>query len=273
MEKQESVTQGVTDVLDGVLRATGAYKFYENRLNSEVMRGPIPGHIGIILDGNRRWAKRESYSVEMGHAYGADVVERLLDWCHELKIRSITLYVLSTENFQRSSEEVREIVRLIEERLNKLLKDDRIYRYRVRVKGIGKLELLPDSLRKILQEVEQKTAQYDGHFLNIAIAYGGRAEITDVVRSIADDVSRGTLQPGAITEETISGRLYTAYLPNPEPDVIIRTSGEERMSGFLLWQGAYSELVFIDVYWPAFRKIDLLRAIRTFQKRKRRMGR
>jgi tritrans,polycis-undecaprenyl-diphosphate synthase [geranylgeranyl-diphosphate specific] len=262
----------VTNVLDSVLRATGAYRFYESRLNSEVERGPIPNHIGIILDGNRRWAQNRSYTAEIGHAYGADVVEKLLDWCHELKIRSITLYVLSTENFQRSPEEVKEIVRLIEERLTKLLKDERIYRYRARVKGIGKFELLPGSLLKILREVEEKTAGYDGHFLNIAIAYGGRAEITDVVRSIAEDVQKGSLQPQAITEETISGRLYTSFLPNPEPELIIRTSGEERMSGFLLWQGAYSELIFMDVYWPAFRKIDLLRAIRTYQKRQRRMG-
>jgi len=260
-------------MLDGVLRATGVYKVYENRLKSEVISGPIPGHIGIILDGNRRWAQSRSYTVEIGHAYGADVVERLLDWCHELKIKSITLYVLSTENFQRSPEEVQEIVRLIEERLVKLLKDERIYKYRVHVKGIGKFELLPDSLLKILREVEEKTADYDGHFLNIAMAYGGRAEITDVVKSIAEDVSKGSLKPEQITEETISGRLYTAYLPNPEPDLIVRTSGEERMSGFLLWQGAYSELIFMDVYWPAFRKIDLLRAIRTYQKRQRRLGR
>jgi tritrans,polycis-undecaprenyl-diphosphate synthase [geranylgeranyl-diphosphate specific] len=262
----------VTNVLDTILRSTGAYKFYENRLNSEVARGPIPDHIGIILDGNRRWAQNKSYTVELGHAYGADVVEKLLDWCHELKIRSITLYVLSTENFSRTSDELRDIVRLIEERLQKLLKDERIYKYRVRVKGIGKFELLPESLLKILLEVEEKTAGYDGHFLNIAIAYGGRAEITDVVRSIAEDVKKGTLQPSSISEETISARLYTSYLPNPEPDLIIRTSGEERMSGFLLWQGAYSELIFMDVYWPSFRKIDLLRAIRIYQKRQRRMG-
>jgi tritrans,polycis-undecaprenyl-diphosphate synthase [geranylgeranyl-diphosphate specific] len=262
----------VTQVLDSVLRVTGAYKFYETRLNAEVTSGTIPQHIGIILDGNRRWAQNKSMTIELGHAYGADVVEKLLDWCHELKIRSITLYVLSTENFQRSPEEVGEIVKLIEQRLSKLLTDDRIYRYRVRVKGIGKIDMLPDSLLKILREVEEKTAGYDGHFLNIAIAYGGRAEITDVVRSIAEDVKKGTIQPNSITEETISGRLYTAFLPNPEPDLIIRTSGEERMSGFLLWQGAYSELIFMDVYWPDFRKIDLLRALRTFQKRQRRLG-
>ena len=173
----------------------------------------------------------------------------------------------------RPWDQVQELFRLIEERLTNLLEDDRIYRYRVRVKGIGKFDLLPQSLLSILREVEQKTAAYDGHFLNIAIAYGGRAEITDVVRSIAEDVKSGTLAPEAISEETIAGRLYTSHLPNPEPELIIRTSGEERMSGFLLWQGAYSELIFMDVYWPAFRKIDLLRAIRTYQKRKRRMGR
>lgn len=181
--------------------------------------------------------------------------------------------MLSTENLQRTTEEVQELFRLIEERLTNLLNDQRIYKYRVRVKGIGKFDLLPQSLLGILHEVEEKTATYDGHFLNIAIAYGGRAEITDVVKSIADDVKNGTLSPETISEETIASRLYTAHLPNPEPDLIIRTSGEERMSGFLLWQGAYSELIFMDVYWPAFRKIDLLRAIRTYQKRKRRLGR
>jgi tritrans,polycis-undecaprenyl-diphosphate synthase [geranylgeranyl-diphosphate specific] len=259
-------------VLDELLRATGAYKFYENRLTWQVEEGPVPGHIGIILDGNRRWAQDRRYSRDVGHAQGADVVEKLLDWCHELGIKSITLYVLSTENLRRTAEEVQELLRLIEERLTKLLGDDRIYRYRVRVKGIGKFDLLPSSLLSILREVEGKTATFDGHFLNIAIAYGGRAEITDVVKSIAEDVKSGALAPENIDEETIASRLYTSHLPNPEPDVIIRTSGEERMSGFLLWQGAYSELVFMDVYWPAFRKIDLLRAIRTYQKRKRRMG-
>jgi len=262
----------VTQVLDELLRATGAYKFYENRLTWQVEEGPVPGHIGIILDGNRRWAQDRRYSRDVGHAQGADVVEKLLDWCHELGIKSITLYVLSTENLRRTAEEVQELLRLIEERLTKLLGDDRIYRYRVRVKGIGKFDLLPSSLLSILREVEGKTATFDGHFLNIAIAYGGRAEITDVVKSIAEDVKSGALAPENIDEETIASRLYTSHLPNPEPDVIIRTSGEERMSGFLLWQGAYSELVFMDVYWPAFRKIDLLRAIRTYQKRKRRMG-
>jgi tritrans,polycis-undecaprenyl-diphosphate synthase [geranylgeranyl-diphosphate specific] len=262
----------VSSVLGTLLQATGAYRVYENRLNAQIRKGPIPGHIAIILDGNRRWAQNRNYSAEVGHAYGADVVENLLDWCHDLGIRSITLYALSTENLNRSPEEVRELFNLIETRLKKLLTDERIYRYRVKVKGIGKMEFLPDSLLATLHEVEQKTANFDGHYLNIGLAYGGRAEITDVVRSIAEDVRLGRLVPAEIKEETIAKRLYTAYLPNPEPDVIIRTSGEERMSGFLLWQSAYSELIFLDVYLPAFRKIDLLRAVRTYQKRQRRFG-
>jgi len=259
-------------VFDEILRSLGVYRLYESRLNSQIESGPIPGHIGIILDGNRRWAQNHKVTVDLGHTQGADVVERLLDWCHEIGIKSITLYVLSTENLQRPSEEVGELYRLIEERLRRLLTDERIYRYKVRVKGIGKFDLLPSSMRDILDEVEKRTANFDGHFLNIAVAYGGRAEITDTVRDIAEEVRKGTMLPADITEETISRRLYTSHLPNPEPDLIVRTSGEERMSGFLLWQGAYSELVFLDVYWPAFRKIDLLRAVRTFQRRQRRLG-
>lgn len=263
----------MTAVLDDVLRSIGVYRLYESNLNSQIEGGPIPGHIGIILDGNRRWAQNHRLTVDLGHTQGADVVERLLDWCHEIGIKSITLYVLSTENLTRSSEEVAELFRLIEERLRRLLQDERIYKYKVRVKGIGKFDLLPPEMREILDEVEKRTATFEGHFLNIAVAYGGRTEITDSVKRIAEDVKRGTLSPDDITEETISARLYTSHLPNPEPDLIIRTSGEERMSGFLLWQGAYSELVFLDVYWPAFRKIDLLRAIRIYQRRQRRLGR
>lgn len=260
-------------MLDDILRSIGVYKVYESSLNSQIQGGPIPGHIGIILDGNRRWAQNRRLAIDLGHTQGADVVERLLDWCHEIGIKSITLYVLSTENLSRSPEEVAELFQLIEQRLRRLLTDERIYRYKVRVKGIGKFDLLPPEMREILDEVEKKTASFEGHFLNIAVAYGGRTEITDSVRGIAEDVKKGLLSPDDITEETISGRLYTSHLPNPEPDLIIRTSGEERMSGFLLWQGAYSELVFLDVYWPAFRKIDLLRAVRTYQRRQRRLGR
>jgi tritrans,polycis-undecaprenyl-diphosphate synthase [geranylgeranyl-diphosphate specific] len=259
-------------MLDSVLRMVGVYRLYENRLKSQVEKGSIPGHVGIILDGNRRWAANHGFPTELGHEEGANRAEQLLDWCHELGIRTVTLYVLSTENLERDPDEVRELFSLIEERLDKLLNDERIHRYQVKVKAIGHLELLPDSIRRLLSDIERRTEGYSSHYLNIAIAYGGRVEITDMVRSVAYDVKRGALSPEQITEETIARRLYTAYLPNQEPDLIIRTSGEERMSGFMLWQGAYSELVFMDVFWPSFRKIDLMRAIRTYQRRTRRYG-
>ena len=260
-------------MLESVLRYLGAYRVYEARLKAQVEGDEIPGHIGIILDGNRRWAQDQGLIMGLGHVEGANRAEELLDWCHDLGIKTVTLYVLSTENLDRSSDELRELFRLIEARLERLLDDERITKYRVNVRAIGHLDLLPDSIVDLLGAIEKKTADYREHYLNIAVAYGGRAEITDVVKSVALDVRSGKLSPDSITEQTVSRRLYTSYLPNQEPDLIIRTSGEERMSGFLLWQGAYSELVFVDVFWPAFRLIDLLRAIRTYQKRKRRYGR
>jgi len=259
-------------MLESVLRYLGAYRVYENRLKAQVKGEPIPGHIGIILDGNRRWAQNQGVFRELGHEEGANRAEELLDWCHELGIKTVTLYVLSTENLERPPDELEELFGLIEARLARLLTDERIVRYKVNVRAIGHLDPLPESIVNLLQAIEKKTSNYSDHYLNIAVAYGGRAEITDVVKSVAQDVKSGKLNPDAITEDTVSNRLYTSYLPNQEPDLIIRTSGEERMSGFLLWQGAYSELVFVDVFWPAFRYIDLLRAIRTYQKRRRRYG-
>jgi tritrans,polycis-undecaprenyl-diphosphate synthase [geranylgeranyl-diphosphate specific] len=259
-------------MLQSLLRSVGVYKVYERRLNSEIKKSAPPDHIGIILDGNRRWAVTNNIPVEFEHEQGADIAEKLLDWCHELHIRSITLYVFSTENLTRTPKEIQELFNVIEQRLSKLLTDERIDRYKVRVKAIGKMELLPQSIQDLMRRIEEKTAGYGDHYLNIALAYGGRMEITDMVKAIAQDVKKGTLSPEEITQSTIEQRLYTAYLPNPEPDLIIRTSGEERTSGFLLWQGAYSELVFTDVFWPDFRLIDLMRAIRTYQKRARRYG-
>jgi tritrans,polycis-undecaprenyl-diphosphate synthase [geranylgeranyl-diphosphate specific] len=259
-------------MLESALRYLGAYKVYEGRLRAQVEADEIPTHIGIILDGNRRWAQTQGLSQGLGHEEGANRAEELLDWCHSLGIKSVTLYVLSTENLDRTPEELRELFELIDARLRRLLSDERIDKYKVNVRAIGHLDLLPKSIVDLLGTIEKKTADFSDHYLNIAIAYGGRAEITDVVRSVAQDVKSGRLNPDSVNEETVSRRLYTAYLPNQEPDLIIRTSGEERMSGFLLWQGAYSELVFVDVFWPAFRFIDLLRAIRTYQKRRRRYG-
>ncbi len=259
-------------MLDSVLRLLGAYRIYERRLQAEVEKKEVPSHIGIILDGNRRWAMNHRLPFELGHEEGANTAEELLDWCHELGIKSVTLYVLSTENLERPPDEVRDLLGVLEKRLEKLLKDERIYKYEVSVKPIGKVELLTPGIRSLFKDIEEKTSRYSQHYLNIAVAYGGRAEITDVVRSVAEDVRTGKLAPEQINQETIAKRLYTSYLPNPEPELIIRTSGEERMSGFMLWQGAYSELVFMDVFWPDFRKIDLMRAIRTYQNRMRRYG-
>ncbi len=259
-------------MLESALRYLGVYRIYEGRLRAQVESEEIPSHIGIILDGNRRWAQNQGVAQGLGHEQGANRAEELLDWCHYLGVKTVTLYVLSTENLDRTSEELKDLFELIDARLRKLLSDERIDRYKVNVRGIGHLDLLPKSIVELLEAIEKKTADYRDHYLNIAVAYGGRAEITDVVRSVAQDAKGGRLDPDSITEETVSRRLYTAYLPQQEPDLIIRTSGEERMSGFLLWQGAYSELVFVDVFWPAFRFIDLLRAVRTYQKRRRRYG-
>ncbi len=254
------------------MKNVGVYRLYERRLRAEIGRSDSPRHIGIILDGNRRWAANHGNVPNFGHLIGADTAENLLDWCREIGIRSVTIYGLSTENLSRSPAEVAEILRILEERLDRLLHDERIYKDRVRVKAIGTVELLPERIQSILKALEERTVEFDNFYLNIAVAYGGRTEITDVVRSIAADVKDGRLSPNQITQETIARRLYTAHLPNPEPDLIIRTSGEQRLSNFLLWQGAYSELIFMDVYWPSFRKIDLMRAIRTYQRRTRRYG-
>ena len=226
-----------------------------------------------MLDGNRRWAKRHLYLPKVGHYKGADRVEDLIHWCNELGIKIITLYALSTENLDRKDDELEYLYDLIEQRLKKLLSDPTLHKFRMNVKAIGKLELLPVRITNVLKELEDTTRDYDNIYLNIAIAYGGQTEMVDAVRKVADMVKDGKLDIADIGKDTIESCLYTSHLPQPEPDMILRTSGEQRLSGFLIWQSAYSELVFMDVFWPEFRKIDLMRAIRTYQRRKRRYGR
>lgn len=259
-------------MLTKVLSIIGAYKLYEKWLWIQVKNGVKLEHIAIILDGNRRWASENELNPWLGHRKGAETVEQLLDWCEKLNVKLVTLYTFSTENFRRTPGEIDEIMKITEEKFRKLLTDERIHRNKVHVRIIGRRNLLPESLQKLISEVERTTANYDNQFLNFAIAYGGRAEIVDAVQVIAEEVKAGKLEPEDIHESTIEKYLYTSHMPKQEPDLIIRTSGEERLSGFLLWQSAYSELAFLDVYWPDFRLIDLLRAIRTFQKRKRRYG-
>jgi len=255
-----------------ILSGIGAYKLYEKWLWRQVKSGVKPEHIAIILDGNRRWASDKALNPWAGHEKGAERVEQLIDWCLKLDVRSITLYAFSTENFGRSKTEVEEIMRIAGENFRKILTDERVHKSKIRVKVIGRVNLLPESFQQLIREVENATKEYDQHFLNFAFAYGGRAEIVDAARKIAEKVHEGKLRPEKVDEETFEQYLYTSHMPKQDPDLIIRTSGEERLSGFLLWQSAYSELCFLDAYWPDFRLIDLLRAVRTFQKRKRRFG-
>lgn len=257
---------------DIILHYLGLYNIYSRRLEDEIKQGNIPGHIAIILDGNRRWAKKRLELENAGHFRGADAVEKLLDWCEELGIKIVTLYVLSAENLSREDEELSYLYQLIEVRLRKLYDDPRIHRNKTRVRAIGRMELLPDGILNVLKKLDEATKNYSRRYLNIAIAYGGQDEVLDAIKKIVKKVHMGEIDIDDITAKEIESNLYTSHLPQSSPDMILRTSGEKRLSGFLLWQGAYSELVFMDILWPEFRKIDLLRAIRTFQKRRRRMG-
>jgi tritrans,polycis-undecaprenyl-diphosphate synthase [geranylgeranyl-diphosphate specific] len=264
-------------VLKRVLSILGIYKLYEAWLWRQIKNGIEPEHIAIILDGNRRWASgQETHPMLLrdrwGHSNGADTVEQLLDWCHSIGVKNVTLYTFSTENFGRHSDEVVQIMHIAEERFRKLLKDERVHRDKVHIKVIGRVNMLPESLQAVIVELEKATAAYDCYFWNFAFAYGGRAEIVDATKRIAKEVRDNELDIDDITESTFEKYLYTSHMTKQDPDMIIRTSGEERLSGFLIWQAAYSELFFLDVFWPDFRRIDLLRAIRVFQHRKRRFG-
>ncbi len=251
----------------------GFYRLYSGRLEREIRAGDIPNHMALILDGNRRWARRHLTMTSDGHGRGADAVENLLDWCEELDIKIVTLYALSAENLSRNDQELQDLFELIRARLEKLLADPRIHRSRMRVKAIGRIGMLPDTIRDVLHRLDEATKGYDSRFLNIALAYGGQYEMVDAVKKIGEKIREGRLKVDEIDRGVIESNLYTSHLPQPSPDMILRTSGEKRLSGFLMWQSAYSELVFMDIFWPEFRKIDLMRAIRTFQKRRRRLGR
>ena len=254
------------------MHLSGLYKIYSRKLEKEIRNGDIPNHLALILDGNRRWAKKNLSVPKEGHWKGADAVEKLLDWCEEFDIKIITLYVLSAENLSRKDKELEFLFDLIKNRLEKLYNDPRIHRNKMRVKAIGRIELLPESLKEVLHRLDTVTKDYNEHFLNIAIAYGGQDELVDAVKKIGGKIKKGILDINDINKKEIESNLYTSHLPQSSPDMILRTSGEKRLSGFLMWQSVYSELVFLDIFWPEFRKIDLMRAIRTYQKRKRRLG-
>jgi short-chain Z-isoprenyl diphosphate synthase len=251
------------------------YYIYEQRLIRQVRRRPVPRHVGIILDGNRRHGRSLGLTDPRAiYELGAQRLDDALNWCAELAIPAVTLWVFSTDNWRRPPEEVSGIFAAIETKMSALAGDPQIHSRRVRVRAIGELTLVPGPTLGIIRAAEQATRDYTGMELTIAVAYGGRQEIVDAVRAALRDLdSEGTTLSEAIerlTPEAIAKHLYTAGLP--DPDLIIRTSGEVRLSGFLLWQSANSEFYFSDVNWPAFRRIDFLRAIRAFQSRQRRFG-
>jgi tritrans,polycis-undecaprenyl-diphosphate synthase [geranylgeranyl-diphosphate specific] len=250
-----------------VLGWTGVYKAYEMKLRKEVDKYPVPAHIAIMLDGNRRWATQLGLDEKAGHDFGARKAEELLDWCLELDIRTVTLYVLSTENLQRERSEVDAILSILDRQVEKSLKNSKIHRNKVRVKAIGRIDLLPEPLRAKILELEKLTQNYTEHYLNLAIAYGSRAEIIHAMRAIMKRVESGEVRPDQIDEKMIEKNLYTGFLPDSSIDLLIRTSGEQRLSNFLLWQTVGAQMQVTDVYWPEFRKIDLLRSIRDFQRR------
>ena len=242
----------------------------EKRLLELVQEAPLPRHVAIIMDGNRRFASSVGIGVNDGHAKGRDTLEELLNWCLDIGIRILTVYALSTENFSRSREELEGLMDLFDRSLRQIAVDERVHRHGIRVRVIGNRRALPERVQEAIAIAEQATERYDAYQYNVALAYGGRDEIVEAIRVLAREVKAGALDPEAIDSEAVSRHLYTAELP--DPDLIFRTSGEERISNFLLWQSAYAELYFSDVMWPGLTRLEFLRAIRAFQLRQRRYG-
>ena len=246
------------------------YNTYERKLLNKVLNAPVPKHLAIIMDGNRRFAQKLGMEPVKGHLAGSDKLEEVMNWCIELGINVLTVYAFSTENIKRNKDEADFLMKMFAENFRKVGDDERVHKNKIRIKAIGKIENLPKNVQDAIKYAEEKTKNYDKYFFNIAVAYGGREEILNAVKRIAEDVKKGKINEEDINEKLMSSYLYTSNLP--DPDLILRTSGEERISNFLLWQIAYSELYFADVYWPGLRKIDFLRAIKSYQERQRRFG-
>ena len=247
------------------------YKIYEKRLLNELDPARMPKHVAIIMDGNRRYTRVQgNMEVTRGHELGVDTLEKVLDWSIDLGIEIVTAYAFSTENFNRSEKEVKGLMDLFVKNFKRIVNHEKIHRNKVRVKVVGRLELLPDDVKEAIKEAEDATKDYHDRLFNLAIGYDGRLEIVDAVKKIYQKIEAGELSIDDVDEKLINDNLYTEGLA--DPNLIIRTSGEERLSGFLLWQSSYSELYFCDSLWPELRKIDYLRAIRDYQARDRRFG-
>ncbi len=246
-----------------------AYRVYARRIARRLDPAQVPRHVGVIVDGNRRWARAVGEQTATGHRAGADKIHELLGWCQELHVEVVTLWLLSTDNLSRPASELDPLVAIIEDAVTELATGGRW-----RVHPMGALDLLPDRTARLLKEVDEQTSGIDGMSVNVAIGYGGRREIADAVRSLLQEqASLGTSIEDlaqVLDVEHIAEHLYTKG--QPDPDLVIRTSGEQRLSGFLLWQSAHSEFYFCEAYWPDFRKVDFLRAIRSYAARHRRFG-
>lgn len=252
------------------------YRIYERRLAASLPRDALPRHVGVILDGNRRYARERGLSSAAdGHRLGADKIQHLLDWCHEFDIDYVTLWLLSTENLSRDERELADLAEIIAETVIGIADNPRNRERGFRILPVGALDALPDGLRLALKDAADRTSHGDALHVQVAVGYGGRQEIIDAVRGLLLTrlVAGETLEQviAGLTPDLLAPHLYTTGAP--DPDLIIRTSGEIRLSGFLLWQSAHSEFHFTDAYWPAFRKTDFLRALRDFAGRQRRYGR
>ena len=248
-----------------------AYPLYEARLKHKLAGLPRPRHVAVMCDGNRRWAREAGFTdVSHGHRVGARKIRELIQWCGEHSIELVTLYLLSTENLSRDPEELDLLCTIIGDVSDELAAPE----LNCQLRMVGHLQLLPEQLAERLRENERATAHHDGVYVNIAVGYGGRQEIIDAVNKLVDGLLADGTNPAELTSkitvDALSEHLYTSG--QPDPDLVIRTSGEQRLSGFLLWQTAYSEIWFTDTYWPEFRHVDFLRALRDFARRSRRFG-
>ena len=245
------------------------YRLYERRLQASLSPDVIPRHVGVMCDGNRRWAKSAGFDdVSSGHRKGADKIFELLEWCRETGVEVVTLWLLSTDNLTRPASELVPLLKIIEDTVQGLVAE------KWHVNPVGALDLLPGETVRVLKDAGEATAHYPGLLVNVAVGYGGRREIADAVRSLLQAQATKGITIEELAEvldvEHIAEHLYTAG--QPDPDLVIRTSGEQRLGGFLLWQSTHSEFYFCDAYWPAFRKVDFLRALRSYAARNRRFG-
>jgi len=256
--------------------ADALYRLYERRLEAGLRERPLPRHVGVILDGNRRYARARGFeTVADGHRLGAEKIHQLLDWCHDLGVPYVTLWMLSTENLTRDEDELGPLVTIISDTIHRIAHDERNRARGVKITAVGALDVLPDALRRALKDAEEVTSGGDELHVQVAVGYGGRQEIIDALRGLLEE--RHALGESieeviaGLTPDAIAGHLYT--FGTPDPDLIIRTSGEIRLSGFLLWQSVHSEFYFCEAHWPEFRRTDFLRALRDFASRQRRYGR